>query len=195
MSHDQPFYTYDLGASAVIYRMMDEFGGLSNFARDFPLEINGLVAHTNESLYQALRFPHRPDLQRLLLDEPTPAKVKRISRDYLHDTRPNWETLRKDIMRWCLQVKLAQHYKRVGALLVASGDRPIVEQAYSDQYWGATLQEDGTLRGANVLGLLWMDLRAELHAGNWKPGCIVEPLPLDDFSLDKRLIGAIRVDD
>jgi ribA/ribD-fused uncharacterized protein len=173
--------------------MMDEFGGLSNFAREFALEINGLVAHTNESLYQALRFPHRPDLQRLLLEEPNPAKVKRISRDYLQDSRPNWETLRKDIMRWCLQVKLAQHYKRVGDLLLASGDRPIVEQAYSDQYWGATLQEDGTLRGANVLGLLWMDLRAELHAGKWKPGRIVEPLPLPDFSLDRRPIGAMRV--
>jgi type I restriction enzyme, S subunit len=193
MSHDQPLHIYDLAASAVIYRMMDQFDDLSNFARDFPLEIHGLVAYTNESLYQALRFPHRPDLQRLLLEEPNPAKVKRISRDYLQDTRPNWETQRKDIMRWCLQIKLAQHRKRIGDLLLASGDRPIVEQAYADQYWGATLQEDGTLRGANVLGLLWMGLRAELHAGHWGPERTVEPLPIPDFVLDRRAIGSVRV--
>jgi predicted NAD-dependent protein-ADP-ribosyltransferase YbiA (DUF1768 family) len=100
---------------------------------------------------------------------------------------------RKDIMRWCLQVKLAQHRKPVGDLLLATGDRPIVEQAYSDQYWGAILQEDGTLRGANVLGLLWMELRSELQAGLWEHGRTVEPLPIPDFSLDRRPIGSIRV--
>jgi ribA/ribD-fused uncharacterized protein len=193
MSHGEPLYTYDLAAAAVIYRMMDEFGGLSNFARDFPLTIHTLVAHTNESLYQACRFPHRPDVQRLLLDEPTPAKVKRISRDYLELTRPNWETDRKAIMRWCLQVKLAQHRQQIAAILEATGDRPIVEQSYADDYWGAPRHDEGLLRGANLLGLLWMELRAGLRAGEWEPGRTVLPPPLPDFLLDGRPVGAVVV--
>lgn len=193
MSHGEPLYTYDLAASAVIYRMMDEFGGLSNFARDFPLTIHTRVAHTNESLYQACRFPHRPDLQRLLLDEPNPAKVKRVSRDYLELTRPNWEHDRKVIMRWCLQVKLAQHRGPIGALLETTGDRPIVERSYADDFWGAPLQDETTLCGANLLGLLWMELRAELRAGAWPPGRVVPPPPLPDFLLDGRPISAVLV--
>jgi ribA/ribD-fused uncharacterized protein len=193
MSHGEPFYTYNLADSAVIYRMMDEFGGLSNFARDFPLTIHSLVAHTNESLYQACRFPHRPDVQRLLLEEPNPAKVKRISRDYLDLTRPGWETDRKQIMRWCLRVKLAQHRRQIAALLEATGERPIVEQSYADDFWGAPRHEEGALRGANLLGLLWMELRAELRAGAWEPGCVVLPPDLPDFLLDGRPIGAVVV--
>jgi type I restriction enzyme S subunit len=193
MSHGEPIHTYDPAATAVIYRMMDEFGGLSNFARDFPLTVNGLVAHTNESLYQACRYPHRPDLQRLMLEESNPAKVKRVSRDYLDLTRPDWADVRKHVMRWCLGVKFAQHREEIAAILRASGERPIAEQAYTDEYWGATLQPDGSLRGANILGVLWMELRAELHAGRWEPGRLIDPPPIPDFLLDRRPIGPIRV--
>jgi type I restriction enzyme S subunit len=193
IDHGEPIYTYHPQATAVIYRLMDEFGGLSNFARDFPLTVNGLVAHTNESLYQACRYPHRPDLQRLLLEESNPVKVKRESRDFLADTRPDWGEVRRAVMRWCLELKLAEHRTAIAAILHATGDRPIAEQAYSDDYWGATLQPDGTLRGANILGLLWMDLRAELRAGLWEPGRIVTPPAIPDFLLDRRPLGAITV--
>lgn len=193
MIHGKPFRTYDPAATAVIYRMKDELGGLSNFARGYPLAVNGLAAYTNEALYQACRFPQRPDLQRLLLAEANPMQAKNASRPYLDLTRPDWEAQRKNIMRWCLQVKLAQHRQRIGDLLLAAGDRPIVEQSFADDYWGVTLIDEHTLHGANLLGLLWMELRAELVAGEWEVGRMVQPLAIPDFLLDGRPVGPIVV--
>ena len=42
----------------------------------------------------------------------------------------------------------------VGRLLLAKGDRPIVEQSRKDDFCGAKVAEDGSLGGMNVLGLV-----------------------------------------
>ncbi len=89
-------------------------------------------------------------------------------------------------MRWCLRVKLAQHYEEFGRLLLATEDRPIVEQSRKDDYWGAKVvdvADDETLIGQNVLGRLLMELRELLKsdaAGTLKT---VLPLAIPDFLL------------
>lgn len=69
-------------------------------------------------------------------------------------------------MRWCLRVKLAQHYDEFGRLLLATKDYPIVEQSRRDDYWGAKVigATDETLVGQNVLGRLLMELREQLKS-------------------------------
>lgn len=65
-------------------------------------------------------------------------------------------------MRWVLRQKL-QHppFQRV---LLETGDRPIVELSYKDQFWGAK-PEGHLLVGVNALGRLLMELRQEIRAG------------------------------
>jgi type I restriction enzyme, S subunit len=97
--------------SAVVFRITSgEFGGLSNMAPDFPLEVNGIPIATTEALYQACRFPDRPDVQALVLDQRSPMTAKMKSKRYRKSTRADWEKVRVKIMRWCLRVKLAQNW-------------------------------------------------------------------------------------
>ena len=66
------FRTYDRDASAVFRRTKEQFGDLSNMAGGFPLLVNDTTIKTSEALYQALRFPTLPEVQRKIIDEPSP---------------------------------------------------------------------------------------------------------------------------
>ncbi len=60
--------TYNRNESVVFSKTHEPFGGLSNMAGGFPLKVNGLRILTSEALYQACRFPHKPDVQRLIIE-------------------------------------------------------------------------------------------------------------------------------
>jgi predicted NAD-dependent protein-ADP-ribosyltransferase YbiA (DUF1768 family) len=64
-------------------------------------------------------------------------------------------------MEQVLRLKLEQHYTRLAALLIQSGNREIVERSSKDDFWGAIPDGQGKLIGENVLGTLWMILRAQ----------------------------------
>ena len=50
--------------NCIAFRKTNEmFGGLSNMAPGFPIEISGTKILTAEALYQACRFPGYPALQ------------------------------------------------------------------------------------------------------------------------------------
>ena len=149
----------------VFHKTRDAFGGLSNMAAGYPLRIGDVRARTSEALYQACRFPHRADVQARILAEASPMAAKMVSKPFRGDTRPDWDEVRVDIMRWCLEVKLAQHIGRFGSLLLSTGGKPIVELSRKDRFWGAVPSKDAaTLDGSNVLGLLLTDLRERFRA-------------------------------
>jgi type I restriction enzyme S subunit len=151
----------------VLYKVGEEWGGLSNMSNDFPLRVNGQPVGSSEALYQACRFPHRPDWQREILDAPHAMRAKMIARRdgrRKEHSRPDWQEVQVEVMSWCLRVKLAQHFERFGGLLRRTSPRPIVERSRKDRFWGAVLESDGVLRGQNRLGLLLMELRDELLA-------------------------------
>jgi ribA/ribD-fused uncharacterized protein len=129
-------------------------------AAGFPLKVNGISILTSEALYQAFRFPHRPEVQELIIAQSSPMTAKMKSKPYRSDSRPDWDHVRVAVMRWCLRVKLAQHWTKFGALLRETGERPIVEDSHKDDFWGAKAMDEFTLKGANVLGRLLMELRA-----------------------------------
>jgi ribA/ribD-fused uncharacterized protein len=182
----------------VFYKVSDEYGGLSNMSNDFPLRVNGQPVGSTEALYQACRFPQRPDGQREILEAPhamqAKMKAKKEGRRKEH-SRPDWEEIQVEIMRWCLKVKLAQHVTKFGGLLRRSAPRPIVERSRKDRFWGAALEKDGVLRGENRLGLLLMGLRDELlacrAAGQESRLLRVEPLQIPDFLLLGQAIAVI----
>ena len=178
-------HTYHRADVVVVHKTKESFGGLSNMASGFPIQVNGIRILTTEALYQACRFPHLPDVQREIIGQHSPMTAKMKSKPHRKDSRPDWEQVRFKVMRWCLRVKLAQHYEEFGRLLLATKDRPIVEQSRKDDYWGAKAVggADETLIGQNVLGRLLMELR-ELRK-NDTVGALktVPPLGIPDFLL------------
>ncbi len=133
-------------------------------SRAWPLMLYGTRVRTTEHLYQAMRFSAHPDFQREVLSANKPKAAKLISREYDELTRVDWLDVRVDVMRWCLEIRLAQHLTRLGSLLEKSGERPIVEFSKRDTFWGAEPSSDGTLTGMNVLGNLFDELRTKWRA-------------------------------
>ena len=62
------------------------------------------------------------------------------------------------IMRNILFAKAKQH-EYVRRKLLETGDRELVEDSWRDDYWGWGPNRDGQ----NILGNLWMKIRAELR--------------------------------
>lgn len=168
----------------------EEFGGLSNMAPGYPIHIGGRRILTSEALYQACRFPHMPHVQELIVAQTSPMTAKMRSKPYRAQSRSDWDRVRVPIMKWCLRVKLVQNWDKFGNLLIQTGDRQIVEDSSKDDFWGAKRDDEGNLRGRNVLGRLLMELREKLLA---EPELLetVLPVPLSDFTLFSQPISTI----
>ncbi|MCK9213674.1 MAG: NADAR family protein [Rhodoferax sp.] len=196
-SIDQPenslLRTYVRGEAVIVYKTKEDFGGLSNMASGYPLQINGVRILTTEALYQACRFPHMPEVQREIIGQHSPMTAKMKSKPHRKDSRPDWDNVRYKVMRWCLRVKLAQNYEEFGRLLLATRDRPIVEQSRKDDYWGAKLADEAgdTLVGQNVLGRLLMELREKLKEDAEGALKTVPPLGIPDFLLLGKPVGPV----
>lgn len=174
--------TYQIGDVVRFRKTTEEFGGLSNMAPGFPVVVLGYRIRTSEALYQACRFPHLPEVQRMILDEGSPMTAKMRSKPYRKDSRPDWEDVRVKVMKWCLRVKLIYNWRKFSELLLATGVRPIVEDSRKDNYWGAIIQGNNALSGQNVLGRLLMDLRKRIH-DNPESLRYVQPLRIQNFCL------------
>jgi putative DNA methylase len=183
---------YERSSAVVFLRTKEAFGGLSNMAGGFPLRVNGVRIATSEALYQACRFPHRPEVQRLVIEQTSPMTAKMKTKPYRADTRPDWDRVRTKIMRWCLRVKLAQNYSTFSRLLLSTGECPIVEESRKDGFWGAKPVDGGRLVGMNVLGRLLMELRKELREFGRSHLQEILPLNIPEFLLFDQPIEPIQ---
>ena len=162
-------------------------------AGGFPLKVNGVDIRTSEALYQACRFPHNPEVQRLIIEQRSPMSAKMKSKPYRDNTRPDWHRVRVRIMRWCLRVKLAQNWEKFRDALLETGDLPIVEHSRRDDFWGAKPIDEQTLVGVNALGRLLMELRERIKQEPEPSVSLspVKPLAIPDFLLDEQGIEPI----
>lgn len=186
--------TYSRQESITFRKTAERFGGLSNMAGGYLLNVNGVRILTSEALYQACRFPHLPEVQRQIIAERSPMTAKMKSKPYRDNSRPDWDVVRTKIMRWCLQVKLVQNWNKFSKLLLETGDLPIVEDSRKDDFWGAKPEDEEILVGANVLGRLLMQLREQIKNGEITSQTVINPLPLSDFLLYGREINPISKD-
>lgn len=185
--------TYRRAECAVFCKTDEPFGGLSNMAPGYPLCVNGIPVWTAEAIYQACRFPYRPDVQRLIINQTSPMTAKMRSKPYRDESRPDWDSVRVSIMRWSLRVKLVQNWEKFRSLLITTGEQPIVEDSRRDDFWGAVAMKDDPqiLVGCNVLGRLLMELRERARrasADHWQE---VKPPNISDFLLFERPIGIV----
>ncbi|MGC1199354.1 MAG: NADAR family protein [Geitlerinemataceae cyanobacterium] len=183
--------TYRRQESITFRKTTEPFGGLSNMAGGYPLFVNGIKILTSEALYQACRFPHLPDVQQLIIAERSPMTAKMKTKPYRDNSRPDWEFVRTRVMRWCLQVKLVQNWDKFSQLLLETGDLPIVEDSWKDDFWGAKPQAGEMLVGINALGRLLMQLREQVKSGELTVQTIIKPLSLPNFLLYGQEINSI----
>lgn len=132
-----PPVTYRRAESVTFRKTAEQWGGFSNMGPGFPLVVNDIAIRTSEALYQACRFPHRPDVQHEIIAQASPLVAKMKSRKYLRDSRPDFVALRVPIMWWSLHVKLACNSAALVPLLLATSGRVIVEESRRDAFWGA----------------------------------------------------------
>lgn len=174
----------------------EEFGGLSNMATGYEIELNGMKIGTSEALYQACRFPFSAEVQEMIIEQKSPMTAKMKSKPFRSETRPDWEDVRIPIMRWCIRAKLACNWVKFGELLLATGKKDIVEDSHRDRFWGAVATEEGDrLVGINALGRLLMELREVFAGPNRKELAFVEPPRVKDFLLLGSVIGEIKAKD
>lgn len=187
---------YEKNECIFFRKTKEDWGGLSNMAGGYKLNVDGVDILTSEALYQACRFPHLPEVQKLILEQRSPMTAKMVGKPHRANTRADWLQVRIKIMKWCIRIKLLNNIKKFGDLLLATKDLPIVEWSRKDEFWGAKLYEEKYFVGTNALGRLLMELREEVKAnkGIFTDG--LEPLELKEFSLlGKPIVTQYTIDD
>lgn len=157
-----------------ITKVKEESGWLSCMSA-YPVVHNGIQYKTCEALFQVLRFGKYPDIQKEILECPSPmgAKMKaRKNREKLN-RGVKWDEAPSDIplMKKCLKLKLEQH-PELKDKLIATGNAKIIEDCTthdreSARFWGA-VKKNGKWIGENVFGKLWMEIKEELVNNNKK---------------------------
>lgn len=139
------------------YVPRDEYGFMSNFS-PHGVKLDGEYWPTVEHFFQAAKFTRTdPAHVRAILRAPRPNEAARLGRDRGHKLRPDWESVKEDVMRRAVRCKFETH-PDLREKLLATGDEDLVEASPVDFYWGAG--EDGS--GKNRLGVILMEVRAAL---------------------------------
>ena len=178
----------------VFQKSKESFGGLSNMSNDYPLEVNGISIRSSEALFQACRFPDNIEAQEEIIKQKSPWMAKMKSKVYKKThNRTDWVEIKPDLMRWCLRVKLAQHYSEFGGLLDSTEDKQIVELSSRKNLWAAVVDKEDPDRlvGQNLLGKLLMELRSAYRSENRENLLKAEPPEIKNFKLYGKSITSI----
>lgn len=137
-----------------------DFYVLSNFS-SFSLQWQGLPFPTSEHAYHWAKFSLTDAPTAIaVLHAPSAHEAFTLAGQRKHLRRADWDVVKVGIMRDILRAKVQQH-EYVRRKLLATGDRELIEDSWRDDYWGWGPNRDGR----NMLGKLWMEVRAELAAG------------------------------
>lgn len=143
-----------------------DFYVLSNFSA-FRLSWEGMDFDTSEHAYHWEKFATDDDDQtrngiaHAITEARSAHEAFKIAEAQKHLRRSNWDKVKVGVMRDILRAKAAQH-EYVRRKLLATGDRELIEDSWRDDFWGWGPNRDGQ----NMLGKLWMGVRAELRAAS-----------------------------
>lgn len=116
-----------------------------------------------EHYFQAVKATCRDDFLWILSAPGAPAAKRRGGRGgegrRRIELRADWEDVKVAVMRFACRAKFAM--PRYREQLLRTGDRPLVEDSPSDFLWGGR-DSAGGYRGRNLLGVVLMEVRAEL---------------------------------
>ena len=133
----------------------EPYGCFSNFsAHGFTLD--GSYWPTSEHYFQAQKFAGTPHAEEVRQAK-TPKDAANMGRERKRPLRKDWEEIKDDVMRRAVIRKFETHAD-IRAILLATGEEEIVENAPGDYYWGCGA--DGS--GKNMLGqILTVDRLAD----------------------------------
>jgi ribA/ribD-fused uncharacterized protein len=145
------------------------YGVFSNLYRR-EIEFEGRRYATSEHAYQAGKA-RKPEVREWILGAPTPSLAAMAAHGlYVWDVVPDWATIKFDRMRAVLRAKFEQH-PDLGELLLSTGQARLVEVGTVNnavnRLWG---EVDG--KGENMLGVMLMEVRAELRAEQQPPAVL-----------------------
>ncbi len=159
---DQPHGFIKPDNDSHVYFYEQDFYVLSNFS-SFTLEWRSLRFDTSEAAYHYEKFVDGAgccdEIAHRILMAPSAHEAFKIAEANKAHRRPDWDDIKVCIMRGILRAKVEQH-EYVRRKLLATGDRTLVEDSWRDAVWGWGPNRDGQ----NLLGKLWMEVRAELRA-------------------------------
>jgi ribA/ribD-fused uncharacterized protein len=133
------------------------FGCFSNFYRK-PVSIDGLVFATTEHYFQAMKFRHDHRHFCAVRDAKSPMEAAKMGRERSRPLRPDWGSVRDDILCDAVLTNFLQHHD-LRAELLQTAPLVIVEHTGNDSYWG----DGGDGSGKNKLGIALMQVREVLR--------------------------------
>lgn len=156
----------DDGSSPYLIRKVKEpFGILGNMS-PHDVQWMGIIFSRAEMLFQAMRFAVGSKPWKLLVFEKNPIKAKMIAKAHKDEMIVEPRSA-DDVsnMITALQWKHDRHAD-VRQALRQTEQRWIIEDCSnrpteSGLFWGAAWQPDGSWKGQNALGELWMQIRKE----------------------------------
>ncbi len=157
--------THGLDTAERVCFYEQDFYVLSNFS-SFNLRWKGHTFPTSEHAYHWEKFAGygdatnaAGDIATQVLNAPSAHEAFKLAEACKARRKPTWDAIKVDVMREILRAKVRQH-EYVRRKLLATGDRELVENSWRDDFWGWGPSQDGQ----NMLGKLWMEIRAELRA-------------------------------
>lgn len=193
MYGNEQIRTYNINDCIAFRKTSEAFGGLSNMAPNYKINLYNIQFLTAEALYQACRFPNHPEIQQQIIKQHSPMYAKDVSRKYIDLTRPDWEQERVKIMRWAIRAKLLYNWHDFGELLKSTVGKTIVEDSSKDIFWGAK-KENASYVGVNALGRLLMQLREQYLLLENKSLISLAPPAIENFIVIGTKIESIQVD-
>lgn len=165
---------HGLDTEREVFFYEQDFYVLSNFSA-FTVMFGGLRHQTSEHLYHYMKFSRPwadedrdepidfsgPEvlIAQAIFSAPSAHEAFKIAERNKAARRPDWDAIKVTVMRDILRAKAMQH-EYVMRKLLATGDRTLIENSWRDDFWGWGPNRDGQ----NMLGKLWMEVRAELRA-------------------------------
>jgi N-glycosidase YbiA len=140
-----------------VYFYEQEFYVLSNFSA-FRVTWQGIDFDTSEHAYHWSRFPEGSIHKENIRKARSAHDAFRYAQDNKQHQVANWDDIKIIVMREIIKHKVAQH-EYVKRKLLQTGYRELVENSWRDSFWG--WGEDR--QGQNMLGKLWMELRAQIQ--------------------------------
>lgn len=131
---------------------------LSNFS-SFKVNWQGFIFDTSEHAYHWTRFPAGSPERRIILESSSAHDAFRFAQENKSRQIEGWDGIKVRAMREILTRKAEQH-EYVRRKLLQTGNRMLIENSWRDPYWGWGPNRDGQ----NMLGKVWMEVRAELRA-------------------------------
>jgi ribA/ribD-fused uncharacterized protein len=120
-------------------------------------ELDGAEWPSVEHYYQAMKFEDAA-YRETIRQADHPADATRLGKDKKHGRRREWDKVKETYMTRGTYIKCRTH-PEVAQVLLATGDRPIMETSQYDYYWGCGRDT----RGHNVYGKVLMKVREQLR--------------------------------